>query len=163
MAGVERRAVHDAAVHGAGDDQDLFRETLLPAIKAKRCPHPSLYVLSDVGELDDDVWAYGKSLLYLVSNAFEGRRETPILGMQRFLAGPPRMRRSVDAGCGRCSHEGRRPALAGRRRRGGPAGAVSRSETHGGFDNDPDTLNSVLRRILGKAPTRPFTTRDLQF
>jgi hypothetical protein len=143
----------------------LFRDTLLPAIKAKRCPHPSLYVLSDVGELDDDVWAYGKSLLYLVSNAFEGRRETPILGMQRFLADLPSgdvslvdaelrtlFSRKVDG----------LPSLvvAGAE---GPAGAVSRSETHGGFDNDPDTLNSVLHRILGKAPTRPFTTRDLQF
>jgi hypothetical protein len=143
----------------------LFRETVLPAIKAKRCPHPSLYVLSDVGELDDDVWAYGKSLLYLVSNAFEGRRETPLLGMERFIADLP-------AGDGSLVDAELR-TLFSRKVDGlpslivagaaGPAGAVSRSETHGGFDNDPDTLNSVLRRILGKAPTRPFTTRDLQF
>jgi hypothetical protein len=45
---------------------------------------------------------------------------------------------------------------------GGP-GATSRSNSHGGFDNDPDTLNSVLFRILGQAPRRALTTRDLQF
>ena len=48
------------------------------------CPKPSLYILSKVGELDDDVGPYGKSLLYLVSNAFEGAREMPLLGMQKF-------------------------------------------------------------------------------
>ena len=42
-------------------------------------------------------------------------------------------------------------------------GSLSRSSTHGGFDNDPATLNSVLYRILGTEPVRPFTTRDLQF
>ncbi|MEX5744144.1 hypothetical protein [Massilia sp. X63] len=45
----------------------------------------------------------------------------------------------------------------------GPLGAVSRSDTHGGFDNDPSTMNSVLRRILGTDPAVPFTQRDLQF
>jgi hypothetical protein len=45
----------------------------------------------------------------------------------------------------------------------GKPGCLSRSDTHGGFDNDPDTLNSVLYRILGKAPDRAFTVRDLQY
>ena len=40
---------------------------------------------------------------------------------------------------------------------------ISRSESHGGFDNDAYTLNSVLYRILGKKPTRLFDARDLQF
>ena len=38
---------------------------------------------SDSGERDDTVGPYGKSLLFLVSNAFERRRETPLLGMER--------------------------------------------------------------------------------
>jgi len=45
----------------------------------------------------------------------------------------------------------------------GAAGAISKSDTHGGFDNDPNTMNSVLVRILGKQPTVAFTDRDLQF
>ncbi len=42
--------------------------------------------------------------------------------------------------------------------------SISRSDTHGGFDNDEWTLNSVLRRILGdEEPQRIFTLRDLQY
>jgi hypothetical protein len=55
---------------------DEFKSTFLGPIAAGTCPRPSLYILSDVGERDDEVGPYGKSLLYLVSNAFEGRRET---------------------------------------------------------------------------------------
>ena len=40
---------------------------------------------------------------------------------------------------------------------------LSQSESHGGFDNDPATLNSVLERILGRTPTREFRSRDLQY
>jgi pimeloyl-ACP methyl ester carboxylesterase len=150
---------------------DLFHKTIGPAVKAGDCPTPSIYALSDVGERDDDVWAYGKSLLYLVSNSFEGRRDTPIVGMQRYFGGPeladskhvdPALAalfaRKVDG----------RPALvlAGRAasaEKGEDTGSVSRSESHGGFDNDPDTLNSILFRILGHKPTRAFAVRDLQF
>ena len=34
---------------------------------------------------DPTCWPYGHSLLYLVSRAFEDRRETPLLGMERHL------------------------------------------------------------------------------
>jgi hypothetical protein len=37
------------------------------------------------------------------------------------------------------------------------------SRNHGGFDNDAATLNSVLYRILGGTPLRPFTSRDLDY
>jgi hypothetical protein len=39
----------------------------------------------------------------------------------------------------------------------------SRSEMHGGFDNDPATMNSLMWCILGKKPDREFTVRDLQY
>ena len=42
-------------------------------------------------------------------------------------------------------------------------GMLSKSRSHGGFDSEPETLNSVLFRILGGLPARPFETRDLQF
>lgn len=139
----------------------LFRDTMLPAIKAGRMPQPSLYLLSDRGERDDTVGPYGKSLLYLVSNAFEERRATPLLGMARFVSepGPDRdeelarlLRRPVDGRAG--------IVIAGA---AGGAAELSQSETHGGFDNDAPTLNSVLHRILGVRPSRPFTVRDLQY
>lgn len=135
---------------------ELFKRLVLPAVVAKRCPQPSLFVLSDGGERDDVVGPYGKSLLYLVSNALEGRRETPILGMQRFL--------QVDADMVRWLQRpvGGLPSLVVAGKHEGPA-STSRSDSHGGFDNDPDTLNSMLRRVLGGEPRRLFTVRDLQY
>jgi YD repeat-containing protein len=149
---------------------ELFKQLVVPHISSGKCPHPTQYVLSDVGERDDEVGPYGKSLLYLVSNAFEGGRETPLLGMERFISSQsqdpdkalvdPEMeslfKKTVNgwpslivAGAGsrhaRVSHD------------------LSRSDTHGGFDNDDSTMNSVLFRILGKSPRRPFTLRDLQY
>src|SRR5690606_34836833 len=64
---------------------ELFKKAVMPVVKKGNCPHPELFVLSDQAERDDTVGPYGKSLLYLVSNAFEGRRGTPILGMQRYV------------------------------------------------------------------------------
>ena len=45
----------------------------------------------------------------------------------------------------------------------GATGAPCTSETHGGFDNDPATMNAVLSRILGKKPNPLFETRDLDY
>jgi hypothetical protein len=124
-----------------------------------------MYVLSDVGERDDQVWAYGKSLLYLVSNAFEGRRETPLLGMERYVSDEgSEGKQFVDPEITALFKQkvSGLPSLVIAGRADGPA-STSRSETHGGFDNDPETMNSVLWRILGRRPDRPFTDRDLQF
>lgn len=149
---------------------DLFKQKLLPLIQSGICPMPTNYILSDVGERDDNVWKYGKSLLYLVSHAFEGRRNTPILGMERFINGKNREldKNFIDKEMAKLFTNtvngwpslviaGKAPATIEE------GHSVSRSETHGGFDNDQYTLNAVLHRILNKKPTRPFETRDLQF
>jgi len=132
----------------------LFRDLMLPSIDDHTCPLPSLYLLSDEAERNDTVGPYGKSLLYLVSNAFEGKRETPLLGMEHFIETDNRLKAlfggTVDG----------HPAMVVAGRSGDPA-ATSSSKTHGGFDNDADTMNSVLRRILGQEPKRLFTGRDL--
>jgi hypothetical protein len=142
---------------------ELFKRAVLPYVAAGRCPHPTNYVLSDQAERDDAVGAYGKSLLYLVSNAFEPRHETPLLGMERFVTG------GAAGDRGRTDPVLRRlfvrsvaglPSLVVAGRPGGPA-SRSRSTTHDGFEKDLDTLNAVLWRILGRRPARPFTARDL--
>ena len=151
---------------------DLFKERIIPLVKRNKCPQPSVYLLSDVGELDDNVGPYGKSLLYLVSNAFERKRQAAIVGMERFVrsnstdkqhksAVDPELEEffSVDVAQGQPSL-----IVAGAGPRSDkPSPNLSRSESHGGFDNDPATLNSVLFRILGDAPRRPFDARDLQY
>jgi hypothetical protein len=137
----------------------LFKSKVLPLMNRRppraRCPQPTLYVLSDVGELDDDLGPYGKSLLYLVSNAFEEERGTPILGMERFISDVPStldtakrdvsdlvltplFKKTVDG----------LPSLvvAGVTPTGTPferLASSSTSDSHGGFDNDPATLNAV--------------------
>jgi hypothetical protein len=45
----------------------------------------------------------------------------------------------------------------------GTRGAASLSQTHGGFDNDPASMNSVLFRILGGQPKHRFEARDLGY
>jgi hypothetical protein len=116
--------------------------------------------ISDQGELDDNVGPYGKSLLYLVSNAFEGKRETPLLGMQRFVDADPVIRKTfpgnnlIVAGA----------APPGTENDDAKLGTVSRSDSHGGFDNDPATMNAVLYHILGGPPqARRFTSKDLMY
>jgi hypothetical protein len=135
---------------------DLFKQSMVPLIDKNACPCPHLYVLSDAGERDDDVGPYGKSLLYLVSNAFEGRREVPLLGMQKFIekVDDSNLEPEVSA-----LLKGN-VTVAGQPKSNG---IYSESDTHGGFDNDKATMNSVLRFILGADPKQPFEVRDLQF
>jgi len=40
-------------------------------------------------------------------------------------------------------------------------GTVTRSQSHGGFDNDSYTMNSLLKRILNAAPKQPFNDDEM--
>ena len=148
----------------------LFKDEILTQVNSNKIPQPTLYVLSDKGERDDDVGPYGKSLLYLVSNAFEGVRETPLLGMEKFINGnngkldQTLVDKDVAALLRRKVNGWESLVIAGAARASKTIGEdISRSESHGGFDNDPFTMNSVLYRILGKEPDRAFEVRDLQW
>ncbi len=126
----------------------LYREAYTPALAGgPRATVKRLrqYNLTDKRELDDNVSrAYGKSLLYLVSNAFEEARPTPILGME-VSSRPEKLP---------ANHE---IFYAGR--------DTSRSDStsHGGFDNDRATMNDILATILGAAPpaAKAFQQSDL--
>ncbi|MEO5694711.1 MAG: C1 family peptidase [Usitatibacter sp.] len=148
---------------------DDFKNTVMPVVASGRCPHPTMYIMSDVGERDDDVGPYGKSLLYLVSNAFEARRQTAILGMERFVSSgssdPNKelVDRDVEAFFSKKVSGLPSLVIAGKDISDASSASQSTSNSHGGFDNDTKTMNSVLYRILGAAPSRPFTDRDLQF
>jgi pimeloyl-ACP methyl ester carboxylesterase len=149
---------------------ELFKEQLMPHIASGDCPRPTMYILSDVGERDDDVGPYGKSLLYLVSNAFEKKREIPLLGMERFVSSASQdpnkelVDREIEALFKKNVDGWPSLVIAGAGARATKISpSLSRSETHVGFDNDEYTMNSVLYRILGDRPGRPFTLRDLQY
>jgi len=133
---------------------DLFTDQMQPFLKA---PHPefriqemTIYNLTDKLEQDDEVTkAYNKSLLYLVSRAFEEEIPEKILGMQKYS-----------------ETVGRRklPRLTIHYSEGDVPGArVTASESHGGFDNDVLTMNHILRRVCGSSPAQPFTRESLTY
>jgi hypothetical protein len=108
-----------------------------------------LYNLTDQLEQDDTVSAnfplvpsYSRSLLYLVSRAFELAPNTPIAGMQAYASQMP-------------SHSKLEIAYSQ------GAGGKTSSRSHGGFDNDPATLTTIMSRILGKPVPRPPKADEL--
>ena len=131
---------------------DDFKTLVVPSIAAGRCPVPRTYVLDNEEELDDEVGPYGKSLLYLVSNAFEGKRLRPILGMKTFLTSDPALMSLLG------------PTLVTSNPSMKTAGfPSSASKSHGGFDNDPPTMNSMVQHITGAPPIERFELRHLQY
>jgi len=107
---------------------DIFDERVRPWIASGHVKRFRELHLADSAERQDPtcrpILGYGRSLLYLVSNAFEGGREVPILGMEKhFPADLARMRavKVIEA-----------------------PGSGSASTTHGGFDDDRATLESVI-------------------
>ena len=129
---------------------DWYEQSYVPALDATgrlRIREMAIYNLRDKLEQDDTVTSlYHKSLLYLVSNAFEREQGKPLLGMQKFSADVtmvgdlPRIHYS-----------------------NGATGNVTRSTSHGGFDNDVRTMNHILRRILDGMPSRSFVADDLDY
>ncbi|TXL72866.1 hypothetical protein FHP25_24005 [Vineibacter terrae] len=108
-----------------------------------------LYNLTDQLELDDTVSSnfpllpsYSRSLLYLVSRAYENSPNTPLAGMQLHAgAMPADPKLSVAYASSTSPH--------------------TRSSSHGGFDNDATTLTTIMSRIIGRAIASPPTDDEL--
>lgn len=123
---------------------ELFKKAYLPAIKKGMIEKFDLYTLDDSTEQDDDcAGIYHKSLLYLVSNAFEKtphipalKDGVPILGMEKFAK---KLATIFDG-------KNKRWHLA--------PGSVSNARHHGDFDNDEATLLSTLHRVLDAPVTK---------
>ncbi|TPN46986.1 C1 family peptidase [Mesorhizobium sp. B1-1-9] len=129
----------------------LFNTVYKPLIEKGVIEAFDLYTLDDATEQDDDCAnIYHKSLLYLVSNAFEDRPHIP--GIQ---SGVPLLGREVDAGT-IPKDFWKKPA----RKWLISPGSASHARHHGDFDNDDTTLRSTLKRIVGSTvspPTLPPT------
>lgn len=105
----------------------------------------NVYNLDRKAELNDNVaGAYRKSLLHLVSNAFEEQPATPLLGMQQ-CTGEIENDRGLTLFNTR-DHK-----------------KITAATSHGDFDNDPATMNHILTGMLGKAPAKPFNKGDLDY
>lgn len=143
--------VQSATLWAPAITTELFKSTWLPAMpKIKRF---ALFTLDDLTEQDDDCAAiYHKSLLYLVSNAFEKTVHVPvfhpdgepILGMQKFIDKDPQLRRLF--GPNGAADWVRAPNSE-------PQGSASasRARHHNAFDDDEVTVMATLARILNRA------------
>ena len=130
----------------------LFKDTYLPAIESDQLKRFALFTMTDKAERDDNcARIYNKSLLYLVSHAFEAQPRIPvirpdgepILGMQKFISGDEAMA---------ALFSGKRNAdwiTAPNGEAIGSPGA-SRARHHGDFDNDEATVKATLARITNK-------------
>lgn len=129
---------------------ELFENNYLPHLN-QGVERLTVFNLTDETEQDDKVGpAYHKSLLYLVSEAFELSKSTPLAGMDKFWRDITPATQKLGAPV----FKSERTLI---RNIGGPDVRLrSASRSHGGFDNDEDSMNSVLRIILGKNRLRRY-------
>ncbi len=126
---------------------DLFESNLLPMIRGNEgIGSFAQFTMNEQAERDDNVARiYGQSLLYYVRNACE-RNSPRILGLEESIRSSKRLRRLFGLGLG---FAGRGELILSPTSVGAVPNVASQALTHGDFDNDPATMNSVLRRILG--------------
>lgn len=140
-AGVER--VDTISLLAPAARTDLFEQKVLPQLDSGKVGHLTMYSMTQQAELDDTCGGvYGKSLLYLVSRSFEPEIGAPILGLQESVRDNDRLARLFLDGTASTDAVWS-PVTAG------PHDS-STSLTHGGFDEDAPTMNSVARRILAR-------------
>ena len=125
-----------------------FKQSYLPSIENGKIGRFALFTLNEKAEQDDHcAHIYNKSLLYLVSNAFEKdphiplfRDGEPLLGMERCITADSRLRDlfTQKADWVRAPND----------QKGKPV-SYSTSRHHGDFDDDEATVRATLARMLG--------------
>lgn len=132
---------------------DRFTRTLAPTVGAGV---GALTVYTMRRELERrDTCAFGPltlyhhSLLYLIRAALEDVPNTPILGLEESLQGDPATAALFRGPAATVVWSTTAP--------GAPGDARSLSTSHDGFDDDPATMESVARRVTGRANVTPFS------
>ncbi len=129
----------------------VFRECYLPLMASGGIGRFTLFTLTDKAEQDDHcARIYNKSLLYLVSNAFEARARIPllrpdgepILGMEKFVRKDKEASKTLST----APHAW---VLAPNTQLAGALDAAA-ARTHGAFDDDAATVKATLARVLGR-------------
>jgi len=130
---------------------ELFKQDYLPAIKSGAIGRFAMFALTDKAEQDDNcARIYNKSLLYLVSDAFEAkpripllRDGVPLLGMQKFVERDAELAAFFKDGGGEL-------VLAPNNE---PEGSLRASQArhHGDFDDDMATVQATFARMLQPA------------
>jgi hypothetical protein len=163
-AGGLGRTVQSCTLWAPACTVSLFEQSYAPALRDGRIRELALYTLTDEAERDDDcARIYNKSLLFLVSNAFEKRARIPVIrpegepivGMERFAARSAVVRKLLAGGR---MEWVRAPNDLPATDRG-----ASTATAHGGFDDDRATVTSTLARIRGTAKAAKLAIDTLQF
>ncbi|MEM9410892.1 MAG: caspase family protein [Planctomycetota bacterium] len=128
---------------------DLFRQTLMPLIgrsESAQAKHLSVFTMSDGYERSYTVGPYRKSLLYLIYNALEPEKQTHLVGLEHSLNSEADM--SDFFGLTGPSSQLTDVVYSVTPESGAKKKNRSESDTHGGFDDDSATMESVCRRII---------------
>ena len=138
---------------------DLFKSQLLPRIHDGTVKRFEMYTMDEEAEKDDDliepigIPIYGKSLLYLVSGAFEPEeKKADILGLEE--------RFKNDAAVMALFPPGGQHRLEFSHAKGKPHNPATKARKHGCFDNDDATMQSVFTTITGTAAGTEFPASD---
>ncbi len=123
---------------------DLFNEKIMPEyIQGKIAKYVQFHLSDPVEQADNCLHIYHRSLLYLVSNAFERLLGRPILGMEKFVNSaklPQNNPNKAKVTMWDFITAPTNPLL------NSPANN-SVSTSHGGFDNDEFTIRAIIERI----------------
>ncbi len=121
----------------------LYRSAIAPRLASGTLRRIAQFHLTDECENSEGgtmraALLYKRSLLYLISNAFEGARGVPLLGMQKFFNRDvvPTLPQAYTV-------------------RVAPSSAASSAVRHGDFDNDTKTQAAVVAHILGQPMPSP--------
>ncbi|MFT4101136.1 MAG: caspase family protein [Burkholderiaceae bacterium] len=125
---------------------DLFKQRMLTGgALASHTERLTIYTMKRDYELRDTCMRlYRKSLLYLIHHALEPERGAAILGLDESISADPELRAALGL-----TQPSDRVQVVWSPTRADTGNAASTSITHGGFDDDPPTMTSVLRRVLG--------------
>lgn len=132
---------------------ELFKEAYLPAIKGDKIEHFALFTLTDQAEQNDNCAnIYHKSLLYLISNAFEqkiripGFRDgEPLLGMEKFIRNDNDLKELFKPNDNWILSPNNEPENSPNH---------STVEHHRDFSQNESTLHATLSRILQSSDTK---------
>lgn len=146
---------------------ELFDDCYRDLIEHGKIKRSTLFCLNDKTEQDDNcARIYNKSLLYLVSNAFENKPRIPalrdgvaLLGMAKAIGKDKALSQLIDSG--------KIDLVIAPNNQPLDADDASKAMHHGDFDDDPATVSSTFKRIVtprpgpatgmvaAKAPVRP--------
>lgn len=128
---------------------DTFKQHLFAEIGPDGAAESlTLYTMRrDYERKDHCAQIYHKSLLYLIHNALEDRRATPILGLEDSLRGDADLKSLFGLVAGSAESES---SIIWSPSQGDTGRSASTSQSHGGFDDDAPTMNSIARRILDR-------------